>query len=190
MSGTSAMPRPISTPSTTLSLSDDDAVEEDPLDRWRRIQETGEDTSVGEITVKGWDPDTPYLKALKKAKNKVLVDVYYMQRKEYASSPSFYLDCAGFFYKKGLKEMALQVLSNITELELESAVRWALPPARGASVRAEHDPIPGPPAEGLGVAGGDLQHGVGELGRADRWRRLAFGYVGDVVADVDDPTAP
>jgi intracellular multiplication protein IcmE len=37
--GTSAMPRPISTPSTTLSLAEDDSIEEDPLDRWRRIQE-------------------------------------------------------------------------------------------------------------------------------------------------------
>jgi len=46
--------------------------------------------------------------------------VYFEQREEYSLSPAFYLDCAEFFYRENNPDMALQVLSNITELELEN----------------------------------------------------------------------
>jgi tetratricopeptide (TPR) repeat protein len=42
-------------------------------------------------------------------------------RAQYGTSPGFFLDCADCFQEAGDQEMALQVLSNIAELELEDA---------------------------------------------------------------------
>ena len=42
-------------------------------------------------------------------------------RAKYGTSPAFFLDCADFFREAGDADMALQVLSNIAELELEDA---------------------------------------------------------------------
>jgi len=74
-----------------------------------------------EITLKEWDPDTPYLKVLKKAKKSEQFKVYMEQRKEHGESPAFFLDCGDYFFKQKRKALALQVLSNIAELELENA---------------------------------------------------------------------
>ena len=42
-------------------------------------------------------------------------------RAQYGTSPGFFLDCSDFFREAGDAELALQVLSNIAELELEDA---------------------------------------------------------------------
>ena len=74
------------------------------------------------IVIKPWQPDTPYLKELQAAKGKAdLFAVYMKNRAKYGTSPGFFLDCADFFREAGDSEMALQVLSNIAELELEDA---------------------------------------------------------------------
>jgi tetratricopeptide (TPR) repeat protein len=71
------------------------------------------------VALTPWDPDTPYTKALEAAAPAARVAVYLAQRKDYANAPSFYLDCADFFLKKGDEPMALQVLSNVAELRLD-----------------------------------------------------------------------
>ena len=76
------------------------------------------------VTIKAWDPDTPYLTALKDTKNifsdeASLYKEYLKQRSKYQSSPSFYLDCAGFFFKENKRELAIRILSNLSELKLE-----------------------------------------------------------------------
>ena len=73
------------------------------------------------IQLKAWDPKTPYLAALKKARPKQRLAVYLAQRKKYGTSPAFFLDCGDFFIKKRQPATALQVLSNVVELELENA---------------------------------------------------------------------
>jgi Ca-activated chloride channel homolog len=73
------------------------------------------------IVIKPWDPKTPYLAALKAAKPSEAFAVYMANRKEYGNSPAFFLDCADFFYKKHNLDLALQILSNIAEMELENA---------------------------------------------------------------------
>ena len=72
------------------------------------------------IKVKPWDPETPYLKILKKAAKADRYRVYLEQRVKFAESPAFYLDCADFFQRSSDPDTALQVLSNIVELELEN----------------------------------------------------------------------
>jgi Ca-activated chloride channel homolog len=74
------------------------------------------------IVIKPWDPDTPYLQELRAAKGKGDLDAVYMKnRAKYGTSPAFFLDCSDFFREAGNAELALQVLSNIAELELEDA---------------------------------------------------------------------
>ena len=72
------------------------------------------------IALKPWNPQTPYLKALRAAPKGSRFAVYLVQRKKYGSAPAFFLDVANFFLEKGQRKLAIQVLSNIAELELEN----------------------------------------------------------------------
>ena len=77
------------------------------------------------VAVTPWDPDTPYLRALKDARTvfgangEQLYAEYLVQRRAYAASPAFYLDCAGFFFAQGDAAHAVRILSNLLELRLE-----------------------------------------------------------------------
>jgi tetratricopeptide (TPR) repeat protein len=81
----------------------------------------GEESREPGIVIKAWDPDTPYLEQLKAADAKQSREVYYKNRRQYGGSPAFFLDCADYFLAHHDPQMALQVLSNIAELELEDA---------------------------------------------------------------------
>lgn len=72
------------------------------------------------ISLAPWNPDTPYLAAMRKADPAEAWWVYLEQRPEHGDAPAFYLDCADFFRDAGDEARALQVLSNIAELELEN----------------------------------------------------------------------
>jgi tetratricopeptide (TPR) repeat protein len=72
------------------------------------------------ITVKPWDPKTPYLEKLRKADEHEAYDVYLEQRTVYGRSPSFYFDCADYFFKTRQRQVALRVLTSVAELDLES----------------------------------------------------------------------
>lgn len=72
------------------------------------------------IALKGWTPDTPYLKALREAGDGA-VAAYGKVRAEYGNSSAFFLDCADFFLEERKdRRMALQVLSNVAEMDLGS----------------------------------------------------------------------
>ena len=76
------------------------------------------------VTLKAWDPKTPYIDALKFAKKGEAYQVYLKEREKYADSPAFYLDCAGWFYKAGDRYQADRILSNLAEFKLEDAALW------------------------------------------------------------------
>jgi tetratricopeptide (TPR) repeat protein len=82
---------------------------------------TGETSVEPAIAIKPWDPQTPYLAALKKATPEQLFRVYMAQRKAHGDSPGFFLDCAELLYRQKQDGLALQVVSNVAELELENA---------------------------------------------------------------------
>ncbi len=73
------------------------------------------------VSIQAWDPQTPYIKALKDAAGDAQYAVYMEQRKQHGSSPGFYLDCADFFFSRKKTGLGLRILSNIAELELENA---------------------------------------------------------------------
>ena len=73
------------------------------------------------VKLKPFDPKTPYLDSLKKAQPKDFLEVYLSMRERYGDSPSFFVDCAQFFFDRKMKALGLQVLSNLAELRLEDA---------------------------------------------------------------------
>ena len=76
------------------------------------------------VTLKAWDPKTPYLDALKAAAKEDAYKVYLKERETYGSSPAFYIDCAGWFYKAGRPFEADRILTNLAEFKLEDAALW------------------------------------------------------------------
>ena len=82
--------------------------------------EAGRGDSGPSITVQPWDPKTPYMVALKAAAKKgKAYETYLAQRPGYASSPSYYLDCASYFYGSGDQALGRRILSSILDLELD-----------------------------------------------------------------------
>ncbi|MFT7581879.1 MAG: Ca-activated chloride channel family protein [Myxococcota bacterium] len=74
---------------------------------------------VAAIALTPWNPDTPYLRALKAAKKDAWYTVYLAQRKIHGTAPAFYLDCADFFSRNGDASLALRILSNLAEMKIE-----------------------------------------------------------------------
>jgi len=71
------------------------------------------------ITLREWSPDTPYLRELKTTPPGRQREVYLHYRTEYGRSPAFFLDVADFFARRD-PDLAVQILSNLAELELEN----------------------------------------------------------------------
>ena len=88
------------------------------------------DTPVdAQVKLSAWNPKTPYLQSLKdcaaahgatNAPSDMLYRRYMELRVPNATSPAFFLDCAGFFFSKGEKELAVRILSNLAEMKLEN----------------------------------------------------------------------
>ncbi len=73
------------------------------------------------ITLKAWNPEIPYIKLL--AKEKSITEAYYAYnkiRKAYNEMPTFYLDVADFFNKKNAPDIAIMILTNLIEIELDN----------------------------------------------------------------------
>ncbi|QTN34268.1 DUF2135 domain-containing protein [Akkermansiaceae bacterium] len=83
--------------------------------------EAGKDGSApgASIEIKPWSPDTPYLKAIRAAKDGLRYSAYLDQREKWAESPAFFLDCAGVFFGDGEEALARRILTNLAELRIE-----------------------------------------------------------------------
>lgn len=73
------------------------------------------------IVLNAYDPDTPYLKVMEYADPAKAIETYHKLKKEYGQTPSFYVDVADYFFKKGDLTQAVLVVSNLAELNLEDA---------------------------------------------------------------------
>lgn len=71
------------------------------------------------IALAPWNPQTPYLAAIRAAAKPERYAVYLTQRKEFGTSPAFFLDCSDYFRQEGEAALSLRILSNIAELQLE-----------------------------------------------------------------------
>jgi Ca-activated chloride channel family protein len=84
-----------------------------------RSVEAGPQGASSSIEIKPWDPDTPYLAAIKGAGAEKAYATYLAQRDSYAGSPSFSLDCAEHFLARGDRAIGLRVLTAILDLKIE-----------------------------------------------------------------------
>ena len=74
---------------------------------------------TSKIELNAYNPDTPYLKVMEYTEYAKAVETYYKLKKEYGNTPSFYVDVADYFFKKGNHEQAILVVSNLAELSLD-----------------------------------------------------------------------
>ena len=78
-----------------------------------------ENTPMANIELNAYNPDTPYLKVMEYTEYAKAVETYYKLKKEYGNTPSFYVDVADYFFKKGNRKQAILVVSNLVELGLD-----------------------------------------------------------------------
>ena len=72
------------------------------------------------MALKKWVPNAPYIERLQRASNVKVYAVYLDQKADYANSSAFYLDAADILLDKGQRDLALRVLSNLAEMDLEN----------------------------------------------------------------------
>ncbi|WP_378183029.1 VIT domain-containing protein [Aquimarina sp. SS2-1] len=88
--------------------------------KFEKIEELNQKIS-DQITLKSWNPDAPYLKILAKEKTVDLAYAKYIEiRSQYTNTPSFYLDVADFFDKRDEPLIAIKILTNLMEVDLDN----------------------------------------------------------------------
>ncbi|KFB69789.1 VIT domain-containing protein [Candidatus Accumulibacter vicinus] len=75
---------------------------------------------VARIQLKKWLPDAPYAERLRKTEADQLYRVYLDERPAYLNSTAFFLDVADIFFERARPELALRILSNLAEMDLEN----------------------------------------------------------------------
>jgi Ca-activated chloride channel family protein len=75
--------------------------------------------SIG-IALRKWTPDQRYLDRMAGADGRQAYAIYLDQKPDYAASTAFYLDVADTLLGKGERALALRVLSNLAEMDLEN----------------------------------------------------------------------
>ena len=85
----------------------------------RLKREAGEGAGIS-ITMQPWKPDSAFARRLREARADQVYAVYLDERTEHADSSAFYLDVADILFERGQRALALRVLSNLAEMNLEN----------------------------------------------------------------------
>jgi Ca-activated chloride channel homolog len=72
------------------------------------------------IALQAWAPDAPYLRRLQDVPAQQLYAAYLDERAQHMNSSAFYMDVAGLFFARRQPELALRILSNLAEMNLEN----------------------------------------------------------------------
>ncbi len=90
----------------------------------RRIAQGGEQGDGGSadagIHLKRWTSDAPYIARLHNASKESAYATYLDEKPSYLNSSAFFLDASDILMEKGLPDLALRVLSNLAEMDLEN----------------------------------------------------------------------
>ncbi|RFP08126.1 MULTISPECIES: VIT domain-containing protein [unclassified Duganella] len=78
------------------------------------------DTMNAGIQLKKWSPNEPYRARMKAAKAADLYAIYLDEKPNYTNSSAFFLDSADMLLEQGQRDLALRVLSNLAEMDLEN----------------------------------------------------------------------
>lgn len=74
------------------------------------------------ISITPWKADAAYVKEIENAQDKY--QAYLKEKKANGTSPAFYMDAAGVFFRAGDKVIGERILSNMAEFKLEDAAIW------------------------------------------------------------------
>jgi hypothetical protein len=96
------------------------AVEVSPAGRFARKEKSGSTASVIGMSLQKWVPNAPYIDRLTHASADTVYAVYLDQKPDYTNSSAFFLDAADILIAKGKRDLALRVLSNLAEMNLEN----------------------------------------------------------------------
>jgi tetratricopeptide (TPR) repeat protein len=89
--------------------------------RIARIPEPGQDRGADAgIRLKRWTSDAPYIARLHNASKESVYAIYLDEKPSYLNSSAFFLDASDILMEKGLPDLALRVLSNLAEMDLEN----------------------------------------------------------------------
>lgn len=106
---------------SSASEQDEEAPAPEPIRASNSKTPQKEEERQIDIVIKPWDPQIPYIQNLKSAESEgKSYQIYLQQRKNYRESPSYYLDCANYFFQAKEPLLAKKVLSSILDLELEN----------------------------------------------------------------------
>ncbi|MES3024327.1 MAG: VIT domain-containing protein [Pseudomonadota bacterium] len=72
------------------------------------------------ITLQKWRSDAPYITRMNAASAATIYQVYLDEKPSYLNSSAFYVDAADMLLDKGQRALALRVLSNLAEMDLEN----------------------------------------------------------------------
>ena len=114
---TGSAPPPIASPAAPASAV---AARAQNADSAKQADGQGANNPSLSIALKKWSPDSPYIKRLRAAATQDLYAIYLDERPSYTNSTAFFLDVADLFFERGQQELALRILSNLAEMQLES----------------------------------------------------------------------
>ncbi len=80
----------------------------------------GEGSAGVSIRLQKWTPDAGYLDHFKRVPKEKLYDAYLSEKPDYLKSTAFYLDAADFFLEASMTDLAIRILSNLAEMDLEN----------------------------------------------------------------------
>jgi tetratricopeptide (TPR) repeat protein len=83
------------------------------------LQTTDTNADIG-IAMQPWKPDSPFARRLREARADQVYAVYLDERADHSDSSAFYLDVADILFERGRRDLALRVLSNLAEMNLEN----------------------------------------------------------------------
>ncbi len=86
----------------------------------RDAAESTASPAAARIALRKWTPDSPYANRLRNAPKQDLYRVYLDERPGYLNSTAFFLDAADLFFERGEPALALRILSNLAEMDLEN----------------------------------------------------------------------
>jgi hypothetical protein len=103
---------------TNLQIADNDIeIEEEFTDQSENDKRVARKSS---IKINAWQVDAKYISELDRCSDSEMYNCYLKLKEQYTNTPSFYFDVAGYMFKKGKKNIAVKILSNITELNIEN----------------------------------------------------------------------
>ena len=84
------------------------------------VRENPSASKPSSIQLQAWLPNAEYLSALKKCETAQMYQKYLLLKKDYGTSPAFYMEVSDYFAEEGLEAESIRILSNLSELELEN----------------------------------------------------------------------